>query len=587
MIRATSSISTLVILAPALLAQSNPDFSTGPPNVPAVRPDFVPPDGFPSPADGDDIRANTATTSAQNETSLAVNPLDPLNWVGVANDYRFGGVETGWYTTTNGGQTWTSGTFGVDPGFSFSGDPCVAFDNNGDAHIACMMYDGPGGNDKVMSFNSTNGGLTWGAGVPIGILPGYDKPQIEADLASGSPFENHLIVAWDHFGATFSSDDIVVSTSSNGGATWTTPQVINTGSTTGIGPDVAWGPNGEAYVMWADRGVDEILIDRSFNGGATWGPDIKVADFVHVPDTLPGSPFRMFDVFAMHADQSDGPYSGNIYVAYHTWTSGFGNHRADVLVSTSSDDGATWSPGVKISSDGAQLNDQVMPGICVDPQGNVNVTYYDQRNDAADVLVWTWLSRSSDGGATWRDIQISDVGWNPSPTEFGGTFIGDYIDTDCTNRTVLPFWCDGRSGSQDVYTDVVNLALFTNVDSLSAATGGTVNFFINVGPNHGGENYLLLASGSGTSPGVTSGGINVPINQDFWTTLSVAFANSAIFPNSLGVLDAEGSSLAQMDSLGPFDPAFVGTNLDFSIITFGSDGVLTHATAPTGVSLNP
>ena len=533
------------------------------------------------------MRANPVTTGAQNETSIAVNPLNPLNIVAVANDYRFGQVETGWYTTINGGQSWTSGTFGIDFGYSFSGDPCVAFDNNGHAHIACMMYDGPGGNDKVMSFHSTNGGLNWGPGVLIGIAPGYDKPQIEADLSSSSPNENDLLVAWDHFGATVSSDDIVVSSSSNGGLSWAPPQVINDGDTTGISPDVCWGPNGEAYVMWADRGVDDILLDRSFDGGQTWNQDIKVVDFSDVPDTLPGSPFRVFDIFAIHADQSSGPYSGNVYIAYHNWGPGGGNHRADVLVTTSTNGGSTWSAGVKVTSDGTQLNDQLFPGICVDPQGNVNVTYYDQRNDPADVSLWNWVSRSSDGGASWRDVQISDVGWNPSPTEFAGTFIGDYIDTDCSDRTIHPLWCDGRSGSQDVYTDTVNLALFTNVDSLSAATGGTVNFFINIGPNHGGENYLLLATGSGTTPGVTSAGINIPINPDFWTDLSASFASTAIFPNSAGVLDAEGSAVAQMNTLGPFSPTFVGTDLDFATITWDGSGTLTHATAPTTVELNP
>src|SRR5262245_43954473 len=86
-------------------------FSTGPLTGPVNAPEapLVPPsDDFPSPLQGGDIKANPVTTGAQNETSLAVNPLNPLNWVGVANDYRNGTVETGWYTTLDGGQTWTS-----------------------------------------------------------------------------------------------------------------------------------------------------------------------------------------------------------------------------------------------------------------------------------------------------------------------------------------------------------------------------------------------------------------------------------------------------------------------------------------------
>ena len=167
--------------------------------------------------------------------------------------------------------------------------------------------------------------------------------------------------------------------------------------------------------------------------------------------------------------------------------------------------------------------------------------------------------------------------------------IGDYIDNESGPTGLLhPFWCDGRSGSQDVYTDSVNLQLFTNVDTVSAATGGTVGFQIRVGPNHAGESYLMVASGSGTSPGATiAGGVHVPLNPDFWTTLSISFANSAIFPGSAGVLDAKGASTAQMNTLGPFDPLFIGTDLDFSVVTIGGGGIATHATPPTRVSLVP
>lgn len=576
----------LVVLASLALAQDR-GFSTGPPNVPGVStaPRPTPTDDLPSPPDGDDIKANPLVFSAQNETSLAVNPNDPLNWVGTANDYRLGSVETGWYTTTNGGLSWTTGTFGVDPGWSFSGDPCVAFANNGDAHLVCMMYDGPGGVDRVKAFKSTNGGFSWSSSSIVGAVAGYDKPQIEIDLST-SAFAGTILVAWDHFGATFSSDDIIVSTSDDGGVTWSSDITINDFSTAGIAPDVAWGPNGEAYVMWADRGVDDILFDRSFDGGVTWGADVKVVDFSGVPDPLPGSPFRMFDVFAMHADQSTGPYSGNIYVAWHNWASGSGNHRADIRVSTSSNQGSSWSPGIKITSDGEQKNDQVFPGVVVDQQGGVAVSYYDQRNDSNDRLLWTWVSRSLDGGATWSDVQVSDVGWDPGPTEFGGTFIGDYIDNEAApNGLIYPFWCDGRNGTQDVYTDEVNLVLHTTPSELSAAVGGTVNFYIDIGPNHAGDGYFLLASGSGTSPGIAAGGINVPINPDFWTDLSIVFANSAIFPNSTGILSATGSATTAMNTLGPFPAAFAGTNLDFTVIAYPVGGGVSYATPPTRVVL--
>ncbi len=580
-------------LAPVVQSQAqeaeDERFTTGPPSLAPVSRAGIPPsrdvpDDVPSPPDGGDVQTNPfATSNAQNETSMAVNPNDAENWVGAANTYHLGAVQTGWYTTLDAGQTWINGTFGIDPGFSFSGDPCVTFLPDGTVVIVCMMYDGPAGQDRVISFRSTDQGQTWGSGVTIGQVAGYDKPQIEADLSSG-PFSGRIAVAWDLFG--FPGDDVYVSVSANGGVSYSEPKQINdAGSSSGISPDVCWGPNSELYVMWADRGIFDILLDRSFDGGVNFGADIKVADYSQVPSPLPGGNIRMFDIFSMHADQSSGPHSGNVYVAYHTWTGGAQN-RADVRVATSFDGGATWPQDVKITSDSG-FNDQVMPGTCVDSQGNVNVTFYDQRNDVGDQLLWTWVSRSSDGGATWTDRQISDVGWDAAPTEFFGGFIGDYIDIDCSEQRVHPFWCDGRSGSQDVYTDDVNLNLFTNVSEVSAALGGVVDFTINIGPNKGGATYLLVASGSGTSPGAIVDGVNVPLNPDIWTDISLTFAGSAIFPSSLGTLDTSGSATAQMDTLGPFDSGLAGTILDFSVVTYDGSGNVDYATAPTSVALVP
>ena len=580
-------LTSLLFLAPLWVpAAQDTRISTGPPTgvPPAAAPG--PADAGPSPVQGDDLRVNTITTSAQNETSIAANPLDPLNWVAVANDYHPGPTHTGWYTTLDGGQTWTSGVFPLDPGFPMSGDPCVAFDAEGGVHVVCMMYNGPGAVSSVVVFNSADGGQTWGPSIVIGSDVGYDKPQFEVDLLAG-PGTARFLVAWDHFTNLGISDDVLVSTSTDG-QVWSAPQVISDGFVEAIGPDVAWGPGGEAYVMWADRGKQQVTVDRSFDRGVTWNTDVKVADYTSVPDPLPGSPFRMFDVFSMHADATSGPFSGRVYVSYHTLSPGTGQNRADVLVAASADQGATWAAPVKISSDGTEQNDQIMAGTVVDAQGNVNVCFYDQRLHVEDKFIWTWVSRSSDGGVTWVDTPVSDEGWAPNFTEFFGTFIGDYIDAEALpDGTVLPYWGDGRTGTQDVYLDVTNLALSTSVDTLSAATGGQADFFMNIGPNHSGDTYLLVASGSGSQPGTTFDGVPIPLNPDFWSDLSIKFSGTALFPNSLGVLDATGSANASLDTLGPFPASFVGTVLDFSAVVFNPAGTVIHATPPTRIELVP
>ncbi|MEW6744192.1 MAG: sialidase family protein [Planctomycetota bacterium] len=525
--------------------------------------------------DGNDVRANVDTTGMQNETSISVNPRNPNHWVGVANDYSNGTPSFGFYTTLDGGATWTGGVMPIEPGFGYAGDPCVAFDARGVPHIGGIQYGSSGA--AVYHYSSYDGGLTWPNVHQIGKAIGYDKVQIATDLSRG-PYRGMVCLAWDQF-----QYDIKVSVSRDGGSHWSTPATINdTTQHMTIAPDVAFAAGSELYVMWADQSEFKIWLDRSTDGGTTFGTDTLAGTFTQVPDPLPGSSFRMFDIFAMSADYTDGPYSGNVYVAYHTWNPT--TTRADVRCAASADHGATWTDEF-VHLDGGAAVDQVMPGIFVDPHGNVNCCYYDRRLDPGNFLLWTWLSRSSDGGATWRDMVVSDVGWDHKQAEYYGVFIGDYLDCDASADAVHPFWCDGRTGTQDVYVDTVNLDFYTDTAELPVGTGGTVQFTINIGPNSGGQDYWVLGSISGTSPGITLGnGILLPLNFDAFLLLTVVQANSASLVNTRGTLDATGSATAAITS-GPLPGSLAGTVLYFA--TLLSSGAPSYATNPTVVTLVP
>lgn len=531
---------------------------------------------LPSPPDGQDENASKGRNNAQNETAIAIDPLDENHAVAVSNDYHSGNVLTGFYTTFDRGQTWTNGDLPLEPGFSFSGDPSVVFTPAGIPVIVCLQYFGPGGSG-IYAYHSLDGGLNWQPGVRVDLNGANDKVQTACDL-SGGPFHGQICSSWDRFG-TSQGDTVFVATSSDGGATWgTSKRIDDLNNHANISPDVAYGANSELWVMWADRGTEDIYVDRSIDGGATFGTDILVRSFNQVPSPIPGSSFRMFDIFTIAADWTTGPYAGNVYVAFHTWKGGAGQN-ANIRCAVSSDHGVTWTDKL-IHSDGADGNDQVMPHAAVDSKGNLNIGFYDRRLDPSNFLLWTWVARSSDGGQTFVDYRISNQGWNHNTTEFP-SFIGDYTGLDASDHAVWPCWTDGRNGTQNVMVDAATLDFFSDVDTVSAATGGTVNFTINVGPNHATDGYFMLGSLSSTT-GITFGnGVHLPLDFDALFLLTIKFANSPAFPGSFGALDATGSAAAAMVT-GPLDPSAVGLDLYFATLVLDSGPAFaTNATKVT------
>src|SRR5262249_4983546 len=83
-------------------------------------------------------------TTIHNETTIAVNPTNPLNTIGAANDFQVFLPEGGFAhsnqfsrarVTFDGGQTWT--TYAIPfRGYNSTGAPAVGFDADGTAYLS-------------------------------------------------------------------------------------------------------------------------------------------------------------------------------------------------------------------------------------------------------------------------------------------------------------------------------------------------------------------------------------------------------------------------------------------------------------------
>ena len=126
------------------------------------------------------------------------------------------------------------------------------------------------------------------------------------------------------------------------------------------------------------------------------------------------------------------------------------DHR-DVVVISSPDGMSDWSPKVRVNDD-TGYTDQAFPAVVVDGSGGVHVTWYDRRFDPrcrarADLM----LSSSFDGGASFTPnlrVTSGSSSWQV-PADASPNF-GDSFRPLADGERLFPVWADGRLGSPDV-----------------------------------------------------------------------------------------------------------------------------------------
>src|SRR5579864_6374798 len=104
----------------------------------------------------------------QNETSIAINPLNPKNIIIGANDYR-SDSSLFHFETFDGGLTWSAGSFNSAWAFAARPtDPAVAFSSTGKAFYSYgRTEEFPQPINDVICNISSNGGASWNQPVRV------------------------------------------------------------------------------------------------------------------------------------------------------------------------------------------------------------------------------------------------------------------------------------------------------------------------------------------------------------------------------------------------------------------------------------
>lgn len=457
--------------------------------------------------------ANVSTdcegTAPHNETSIAVNPTNPLNLIGGANDYQLkvssgGGINETIYSRAHvsfdGGATWT--TVALDTtGYVATGDPAVAFDAAGNAYYSTLGFGfGQGAsptarNPDVVVSHSSDGGAHWSAAVTVakgsgsfGSVGTFNDKEYIAAWGNGNAIVTFTDFR-DGIKGSYGGSPIYASVTHDGGSTWTTPVEISGSAPFCIGfsgdtscdqnqgsvPAIA--ADGSIYVAFLSTRETTFFADQYLvvkvdpaTGQRIAGP-FKVADVVDGSNAYPvnedgrstyqDSEFRTWALGNVAADPTNAnhlavAWSDMRNTALPVPTDPYqAKTNSDVIVSQSFDGGQTWSAAVAIPEPG----DQFMPWASYGADGRLRIGYFDRSYDPANHRFgYTLATERRAGTLKFTTSQLTTALSDPTAGDrwFSGrtanplfphpsSFIGDYSGINASQGFTATLWTDMRN----------------------------------------------------------------------------------------------------------------------------------------------
>ncbi|HEY5659754.1 MAG TPA: sialidase family protein [Gaiellaceae bacterium] len=394
----------------------------------------------------------TRDDNGDNELDIAVNPTNPDNMIAGWNDYGVGNsCGVGW--TTDGGKTWHTDWLrgmtpaGGNPTYDYgAGDPSVGFLDDGTAVFTCNAWSVKKPT-AIFVTTSKDGGATW---TPVQQVASADTKagNLDHPMMTIDHFGNRALIAYTTWSGHQANSWALVS---DGTAThWSGPYRIAADYKSNA-PDVfdvslAGAPDGTIY---ATSGIWQHVNEWSEQAVVVSQLRPGEAAFtrsVKVRDLVPAPMTLPGESWRTSMQASIGVDSnGTVYELTGDDVTG----HLHMYLAKSTDHGASFPTQLQLTSGS---HDEVMPWMSVTPGGRVDTIYYDY--DESTGLMNVDYGQVAPGGSTLSTtvVQSGIDGDSQPPRGAGGTpFMGDYIGIDSTAGLVALAWTGNGPLSQDAW----------------------------------------------------------------------------------------------------------------------------------------
>lgn len=439
----------------------------------------APPLDQPRGALGRGLEVNASRLSGdQSEPSIAVAPRDPSRIVAAAIDFGSQDAEEGsnLYISSDGGRSWNTVASKI------WADPSVVADSEGSFWVSGVEHGVDVQLVRIANGGKEIAGSTRLPRVDAGLF-NSDKPSIHIDDSPTSPTQGRLYAVWMQFMSggyltvvlTYCDTRVegdYVPERCDAIDNWAAPFPIVPGRPQVWGPDLAIGPEGEVYIVWADviqsvwTTIRGATCAKSCTDSRAFTTGTVVTTNATREHCFPAGR-RIRQTPSIEVDTSRGRDRGRVFIAWIAGSlspaPGGCNWTYDAFIASGDgrlpEDEAGTPIYVDEESDsegraGSPLSDEFFPNVAVDPRtGATWVSFYSTRLDPEKRATNLYVRKLTGAAASpkWTVAERVSSPIDLSEGDADNFFYGDYAGLDVVRGWPYPVWVNHGDG-KDIFT---------------------------------------------------------------------------------------------------------------------------------------